>query len=101
MAKDFKVTIHNPEWQAILGTTTVCVKTPIRQWADLPGKPNALIYKLDVAQLEPYQLTALISHLANKFGLSLDETTEDVIKRGVPILADDCVVIIEHPQRWL
>ena len=64
MGEDFKVTICDPErkaeWEAVLGTTTVHVKSPFPTLANLPGHPGALIYELDLDFLSQEQRQKLI-----------------------------------------
>jgi hypothetical protein len=102
--KDFTATIHNPEraaeWQAILGTTTIYIRSPIPEFAQLPGHPNALIYYLDLDLLTEDQWTRLVIHLAYKFGLTAEDADAMLEKHGLPILANDCKVTIHNPQRW-
>lgn len=106
MSKDFTVTITNPEraaeWEAILGTTTVYIKSPIPTPASLPGHPEALIYELDLNLITNEQCQKLIQHIANKFDIPLHVVERELPAQGVPILADDCTVsITAHPLRWL
>jgi hypothetical protein len=105
MGKDFKCiiteTTRAAEWQKHLGTTTVYVKSPIPSWASLPGIPRAQIYELDLELLTPVQRENLVIWLAEKFDLPADEVRADLEKYGVPILAEHCVVTVEHPHRWL
>jgi hypothetical protein len=104
MGKDFTVMICNPEraveWEAILGTIRVHVKSPIPSRANLPGHPDALIYELDLGFLDADQRQRLVAHLAEKFGFSEDEVEAALDEHGVPILAGDCVVSVTNPQCW-
>ena len=104
MSKDFTVTITDPEraaeWQAVLGTTTVHVQSPIPTCANLPGKPGALVYFLDLDFLTPQQRVALVDHLAKKFGIDAADVRQLLPGMGVPILAENCVVTVANPQRW-
>lgn len=40
-------------------------------------------------------------YLANKFGLDPSVVEAGIDEEGVPILAEDCMVTIHNPQRWL
>lgn len=104
MSRDFKVTVFDPEraaeWQEIMGTTTLCVKSPIPSQASLPGIKTALIYELDLDLLTEEQLHRLVTHIANKFNYTPEEVKEALPIQGVPILADDCTVSMGNPQRW-
>ncbi len=102
---DFTVTITNPEraaeWRDILGTTTAPVVSPTLQRAQLPGRPRAWVYLLDLAALTPEQTIRLTQHLARKFGLDDALVTQLLADEGCPILADDCTLTIHHLQRWI
>lgn len=104
MGKDFTVTVYNPErkaeWEAMLGTATVHVKSPIPSRANLPGHPNTLIYEMDLGFLTGGQRRRLVAHLAAKFGLPKREVARDLDSHGVPILASDCVASVKNPQKW-
>jgi hypothetical protein len=104
MGKDFTVTITNEEraaeWEETLGTRTVHVKSPLPSMATLPGYPAAMIYELDLEMITPEQRERLVAHLAQKFGIPADEVAAQLDQHGVPILADDCTVMVRHPQRW-
>ena len=105
MPKDFTVTVTNPEraaqWREMIGSDTVCVQSPIPEPADLPGHPHALIYLVDLHELNPGQIARLVESLSRRFGLSPEEANRELQERGIPILADDCIVTVAHPQRWL
>lgn len=104
MAKDFQVVITDPdrkrEWEEVLGTDCVAVKSPIPQRANLPGKPNAKIYLLDLDLLTTDQRQRLIAHLASKFNLDRQFVADNLDAQGVPILAEHCHVAVNNPQRW-
>jgi hypothetical protein len=100
---DFTVTIggsRGDEWERIAGTRTFPVRSPIPVLADLPGKPSAQVYLLDLASIAEGVRGRIVGHLSRKFGLSPDEAEAEATKQGIPILADECSVMIEHPQRW-
>ena len=103
--KDFRVTITDPvraaEWQEILGTTTVCVRSPIPTLGELPGHPKALIYELDLNMLTPEQFENIVVFISKKFNEPVEAVRAGILILGMPILADDCMVIVENPQRWL
>lgn len=106
MSKDFTATITNPEraaeWEALLDTTTVHIRSPIPQPASLPGHPKAMIYELDLALITDEQRQRLIQHFHLKFGVPKDTIMQTLNEIGVPILTDDCIVsITSHPLKWL
>ena len=104
MGKDFTATITNPkraeEWEALLGITTVYIKSPIPKRANLPGHPNALIYELDMDLITNEQRRLLEQHFHLKFGVPEEMVLETLEEIGVPILADDCIVSVANPLRW-
>jgi hypothetical protein len=95
MGNGFTVTIMDPqrkaEWESIFGTATVRVKSPVPVLADLPGKPNSMIFELDLEAITPEQRGKLVAHLAGKFGISAVEVEANLDDHGVPILAEHCV----------
>lgn len=105
MAKDFTVTVHDPEraseFATVFGTTTVCIRSPLPSLADLPGRPNALVYELDLAELTDDQRQRLINHIATKFSIPAEEVAAELDVVGMPILAENVAIAIHNPQRWL
>ena len=104
--EDFKAKITNPEraaeFEKVFGTSTVFIKSPLPSRTNgIPGKPDQLIYELDLELLTSEQLDNLVIWISNKFGLPVDEARSELKRVGMPILADSCIVIIEHPYRWL
>lgn len=101
MGKDFTVTICEPErramFEAVFGTATVHVESPFPTKANLPGRPDSLIYELDLESITPEQREKLVAFLAEKFGISAEEVDALLEAHGVPILADDCVVGVTNP----
>ena len=105
MGKDFFVTIteptHKAEMEAILGTATVQVKSPIPERAHLPGKPNALVFYLDLEAITDEQREKFVAHIAQKFNLTERFVNENLDEHGIPILDEYCIVTIMNPQRWI
>ena len=101
MGKDFTVTVCEPErramFEAVFGTATVHVESPFPTKANLPGRPDSLIYELDLESITPEQREKLVAFLAEKFGISAEEVDALLEAHGVPILADDCVVGVTNP----
>lgn len=105
MSKDCTVTVCNPErraeFEAVFGTATVYVKSPFPTRANLPGHPDSLIFELDLESITPEQRERLVAFLAEKFGIAAGEVDGLLEVHGVPILADDCVVGMANPLRWV
>lgn len=98
MGKDFTAAITNPEraaeWKALLGTTTVYIKSPIPKRANLPDHSNILIYELvykldlDLTTDEHRQLLIRHFHLIGVPKKMIIEALEEI---GVPSpLQDSC-----------
>lgn len=105
MGKDFTATIvkkgeRADEWQEILGSTTINIKSPLPSYANLPGKPKELIYELDLALLTAGQRYRLVTHLSTKFNMWADEVEAHLDRVGCPILAEDVTITVHNPQRW-
>ena len=105
--EDFQVTVTDPErakeWRRVLGTATVPVTTPISTTANLPGKPCAWVFFLDVKMLSKEQLVKLVMHLAEKFKVETSEVAETMHRdpaHAVPILAEHCTVVVRNLQKW-
>ena len=96
--------VHNPErkaeWLPIFGGDRVPVQSPLPIWAELPiGR--RLIYMLDLGQLTDKELCALVAHIARKFQLDPDAVRQEIFTIGVPILADEVMVISDNPMAYL
>jgi hypothetical protein len=105
MGKDFRVTITNPEREEeflkVFGRTTVNVESPIPHMASIPGKGRCRIYKLDLNLISEEEREKLVAHIAEKFKLNPEFVKAELARAGLPILADECTVVISNPQRWI
>ena len=81
-------------FEAIFGTATIPIVSPLPQLGILPGIGKVAIYKLDVAALTSDQRAKLVAHLAQRFGLPAADVERDLDVDGMPILAQDCGVSI-------
>jgi hypothetical protein len=105
MAKDFTATISgNSEraevWRQILGTETVNIKSPFPSVANLPGKPTAKVYELDINLLSDEQRERLVNHISSQFNLSIADVSRDLNEMGCPLLAEDLTITVHNPQKW-
>jgi len=105
MGKDFEITIREntekaKEFMQVLGTLTVCVKSPIPEYILTPHHEKVLAYFLDLELITEKQRKNLIAYLSEKFNQTRDFVIENLDKFGVPILQNDCSVWIKNPQRW-
>jgi hypothetical protein len=106
---DFTATISNrsnPDraiaWRTVFGSETIVLKSPIPSLAKLPGRlTTTLIYEVDIRALTGPQRKRLVAHLAEKFGYEAQVVEDALDTEGCPILAEDVIVTIKNPQRWL
>lgn len=92
------ITIHGErgdELERVLGKRTFPVKLP-SLLADLPGLGEKRVYLLDLNAMEPAEVEKIVKHLANKFGLSIEEAAEELKEQGIPILDEDVTLRIEN-----
>ena len=105
MSKDFQVTVTNEErakhFVKIFGSATVYVESFLPVWANLPDIGECEVYRLDMSLLTDDQLARLENYLSGKFVMTEVEVRDALATHGVPILASDCVVHIDNPQRWI
>lgn len=105
MGEDFKVKINNPEraaaFRKIVGDDEVFVRTPVPEIADLPGLGKRKVFKLDLDMYIPEEKERLAEHLAEKFGVNIEVIKANLAVSGLPILEEECTVIVKNPQRWL
>lgn len=107
MGKDFRVILDKDSSRAetfmrVFGRLEVCVVSPFPHWANLPGfdEPQ-LVHSLDLDELTPAEHAALVTDIHDRFNIPEDEVKALVAARGVPILASECTVLVDNPQRWL
>lgn len=90
------VTIHDPArkqfWEDMIGTSTLPIKGVVTFVCNLPGKPNADVYMLDLQALSDDLKRKIAAGIAVKFGYDADTVLSQMVMTGVPILADECSV---------
>ena len=101
---DFFVSIdgaRGAEWEAVTGTRRFPVRSPVPVLAHLPGYavPQP-VYLLALDQIDAETRARIVAHLASKFGLSEAEVAVEIAQAGIPILEDQCSVVVHHPMRW-
>lgn len=79
-------------WLEVFGGDRCPVKSILPQRGNLPGKPDALFYEMDIAALTPEQRGRLVQSLAKRFGYILTLVEFSLDNYGCPVLADDVVV---------
>jgi len=103
---DFWLEVLDPQrvidFTAVFGSARVPIKSPIVTLAGIPGKNSPTrIYELALDQITPDQRSRLIDFIALKFSLPRPDIDEDLDRIGMPILAENTVITIDHAQRWL
>ena len=100
---DFWVTLHGErgaEWERVLGTSRIPVRSPIATLALLPSLGEREVYLVALDVLAPGHLEKIVAHLCEKFQLSREEAEAEIRQAGIPILAEACSVFVHNPQRW-
>ncbi|MFX0188715.1 MAG: hypothetical protein ACFE8A_13375 [Candidatus Hodarchaeota archaeon] len=105
MGKDFEVMISSkskryPDFMKVFGTSIVKVKSPTPHYANTPHHKKVLVYSLDLDLLTKEQREKLIHHISEKFNQPIDFVRDNLDREGMPILAEECSLIIKSPQRW-
>lgn len=105
MGKDFEVTIYDEERKKdfikVFGTNTIKVKSPVPTWILKPNGEKTCAYFLDLDLITKKERKNLIKHLSEEFNQPIDFVRENLDKMGLPILKENCGLIINNPQRWL
>lgn len=104
--KDFTATINEQssryaDWMRVFGTNQVVLKSPLAHAGIFPGVGKKDCYDVDLAALTPAQRERMILHISERFDIPLEEVRAELDNVGMPILADDVIVTIHNPQRWL
>ena len=90
------VTIHDPErkqfWEDMIGTSTLPIKGIVTSVCNLPGKPKAEVYMLDLQAISDDLKRKIAAGIAAKFGYDADIVLSEMVRTGMPILADKCSV---------
>jgi len=87
-------------WKNVLGTTELPIISLLPEPAETPiGVKN--IYLMDLEALTKKQHDKLVTHLADRYHLTEEEVNADINTIGVPIIADDCLVITNELGRYL
>lgn len=87
------------EWQDATGLVKFPVLSPFPVRATLPGFTEATdVYLVATHRLPIRTIAAIARHLAGKFGVESAEVIADIHRIGLPILAEDCIVLIHDPS---
>lgn len=104
--KDFTATIREDspraaDWIKVLGSREAELKHPLPAIGVFPGVGAKEFYELDIAALTSEQRARLIAHLSERFQVPREEVESELDKVGCPILAEDIIITISSPGRWL
>lgn len=105
--KDFKVILSETsaradDFRAVFGRLEVCIQSPLPRLANLPGfDVPQRVYLLDLDALTEAEEARLVQHISTKLNVGVEDVILHLHNSGVPILADECVVVVDHPQRWM
>jgi hypothetical protein len=106
MAKDFTVTISKDspraqDFMKAFGRLTVHIESFIPQWMSHPDfEDEQKMYKLDFEFVTEEEFERLVDVINEKFQAERGAVAASLKALGLPILAADCIVTIENPQRW-
>jgi hypothetical protein len=107
MGADFTVIIiedspRAADFMRVFGRLEVHVKSFIPQLMELPNfyEPQPC-YLLDFDFVSEEEFNRLAILMSEKFNANLDAVTKALRATEMPILAADCMVMVENPLRWL
>lgn len=84
------------DWEAVMGSREMPLKSVLPILASAPGVPRGLFYALDTQALTDGQRARLVALLARKFDVPAEEVKADLDgPHGVPILADDVSITFD------
>jgi hypothetical protein len=89
------------EWERAVGTRTFPVQSWVATRANLPGLPEASVYMLDLKAIDGDLLARITAYLSGKDRVPASQVLLDITRDGLPILAEDCSVRLNDPQRWI
>ena len=82
-------------WREVFGSESVPLISPVAVRGQVLGMESARFYKLDVRALSDDQRRRLEAYLCGRFRLSEAEVRASLeSEHGMPILADDVVVVM-------
>lgn len=79
-------------WNERIGTSVLPIKGIFASTVNVPGNPNAQVYMLDTNAFSDEMKQKLVSSLAEKFNVPIEDAWTEFNTNGVPILAEHCVV---------
>jgi hypothetical protein len=105
MSADFHCIVTDParveSYQRLFSRDWVAVKSPVPEWAELPGIGLDLVYLMDLDELTPQELDNLCRDIAQRFELPLEEVEENIRVEGCPVRFNDTYMAVHNPHKWL
>jgi len=102
---DFEVAIYDKErkkdFMKVFGTDIISIKSPIPIRIKIPSGEEKLAYFLDLDSITNEQRERLIQQISERFNQPIESVKENLDSIGVPILKEQCGLIIHNPQRWI
>lgn len=103
--RDFWVHVHGErqaDFERVFGTAVVPVMGPAQHTAILPGfDESQLVYLLDLEWVrEQGRWNQLVGFICGRFDQTREFVEAHLDEMGMPILASDTTLRIDHPQRW-
>lgn len=91
------------DFMKVFGRRDVPVRSMIPSWVMVPDHDKPVkAYMMDLSQITPEEREKLVQHIAGRFGPLLDdEINEQLDSVGMPILADECTLVVQHPLTWI
>ena len=83
---------HYAEWHQIFGELAVPLKSSTPSLANLGEENNIEVYLLDLAAMTLQQRSRLLSVIAQKFAVSVNEVEQEINRNGFPIRGADVIV---------
>lgn len=105
--RDFTARINSDDpqraavWRMVFESDEVPLRSPFSALAMLPERGPTEVYDLAIAALTAEQRTRLVLHISGRFNIPAEQVEAQLDVIGCPILAEDVVIVIERPWRWI
>lgn len=104
--RDFWLHVHGPraeDFERVFGTTVVAIRSPVPHLAHLPRSDSPQpVYLLDLDWVDELgRREQLVAFIAERFAQDPADVARGLAEEGMPLLAGDATLRIEHFQRWL
>lgn len=99
---EFSVTVTGDRaeaWLRILGMAEIPVLSPTCVTAEIPDYGVCRVYLVDLKALSGEQHARLAMYLADRFKKPIQDVVDDMNSRGVPVVAEGCILAVRS-TRW-